>query len=214
MTMPQQLPAPLIADTRFWDKIARKYAGSKIRDADGYERTLSRTADFLEPGHDVLELGCGTGSTAPRLAPLTASYLATDLSANMIKIAAEKLAAGPSPNLTFETATAEDLLQRPARYDAILGFNYLHLVGNVENTLASIAGLLIAKTPCVKDMNPLVRLVIPIMRFIGKAPRVSIFSAAELERAVAAAGFRTEVNERHASKGKDVRPFMVARRIG
>jgi ubiquinone/menaquinone biosynthesis C-methylase UbiE len=85
-------------DARFWDRIARKYARSAIADQAGYERTLERTRALLGPGDRVLELGCGTGTTALRLAGGVQDYVATDLSAGMIAIAKEKHAAGPNPD--------------------------------------------------------------------------------------------------------------------
>ncbi len=56
------------SDARFWDRISRKYAQDAIADQAGYERTLARTRERLPPDSRVLELGCGTGSTALRLA--------------------------------------------------------------------------------------------------------------------------------------------------
>ena len=59
-------------DVRFWDRIARKYAASPIKDIAGYERTIARIAQLLGPTQSVLEIGCGTGTTALKLAPLVA----------------------------------------------------------------------------------------------------------------------------------------------
>ncbi|MDZ4173268.1 MAG: class I SAM-dependent methyltransferase, partial [Hydrogenophaga sp.] len=84
----------------FWDRIADKYAADPIEDIAGYEATLKRVQDFLSDDQDVLEIGCGTGTTALRLAPLTHRWLATDLSTNMISIARQKLAAQPVPQLS------------------------------------------------------------------------------------------------------------------
>jgi methylase of polypeptide subunit release factors len=66
-----------------------------ISDRPGYERTIARVRGLLGSDDRVLELGCGTGSTALLLAGGTASYLATDFSAGMIGIAEEKLALRP-----------------------------------------------------------------------------------------------------------------------
>ncbi len=55
-------------DAKFWDRAAPKYAASKIADTGGYERSLERMRALLNPDFTVLELGCGTGSTALRLA--------------------------------------------------------------------------------------------------------------------------------------------------
>ena len=56
------------ADARFWDRIARKYAADPIKDMDGYARTVDRTRHHLRSTDTVLELGCGTGTTALKLA--------------------------------------------------------------------------------------------------------------------------------------------------
>jgi ubiquinone/menaquinone biosynthesis C-methylase UbiE len=218
----ESLTMTTASDARFWDRISRKYARDAIADPGGYERTLDRTLALLAPQDRVLELGCGTGSTALRLAGGVQSYLATDLSAGMIEIAREKLAASTVPNLAFKIATAEAAMLEAGRYNAVLGFNYLHMVRDVPATLRRIHdllapdGLFIGKTPCLGDMNPLLSLVLlPAMRAIGKAPYVSVFREAELVRLVAAAGFDILAVENHASKGNDHRAWIVARkRIG
>jgi ubiquinone/menaquinone biosynthesis C-methylase UbiE len=209
----------ITSDARFWDGSSRKYARSAIADPNGYERTLERARAHLQPGDSVLELGCGTGTTALRLADGVRSYLATDISGGMIAIADEKLAVESIPALSFRTATAEELVHEESRFDAVLGFNYLHLVRNVPGTLRSIhvllkpGGLFISKTPCLGDMNPLIRLLLlPAMRAIGKAPHVSSLGASALKRLIIGAGFDVLVSESHASKGKDQRPYIVARK--
>jgi ubiquinone/menaquinone biosynthesis C-methylase UbiE len=209
----------ITSDVRFWDRSSRRYAKSSIADPNGYERTLERTRAYLQPGDSVLELGCGTGTTALRLANGVRSYLATDISGGMIAIAEEKLAIESIPALSFRTATAEELVHEESRFDAVLGFNYLHLVRNVPDTLRSIhvllkpGGLFISKTPCLGDMNPLIRLLLlPAMQVVGKAPHVSSLGASELERLIVGAGFDVLVRESHASKGKDQRPYIVARK--
>lgn len=207
------------SDIQFWDRTSRKYAASAIADQAGYERTLDRTRALLRPDHRVLELGCGTGTTALRLADAVQSYLATDLSAGMIAIAEEKHAVGAISTLAFRTTTAEALEPEAGPFDVVLGFNYLHLLGDPPGTLRRIhallaaEGLFISKTPCLGDMNPLIRLVLlPAMRAIGKAPSVSTFSAAELRRHIAEAGFDIVATENHATRKNDHRPYIVARK--
>ncbi|CAN7234651.1 class I SAM-dependent methyltransferase [Bosea sp. LjRoot237] len=205
-------------DARFWDRSSRNYAKSPISDQAGYERTLERTRALLKPDDRILELGCGTGTTALRLAGGVTSYLATDLSTEMIAIANEKHAANPIPTLAFRAETAEALASEAAKFDAVLGFNYLHLVRDLAGTLHSIhavlapGGLFISKTPCLGDMSPLIRLALPVMRAIGKAPYAGVFRAQELSDLIAATGFEIVSTESHASRGKDSRPFVVARR--
>ncbi|RWK54167.1 class I SAM-dependent methyltransferase [Mesorhizobium sp.] len=208
----------IASDARFWDRSSRKYAMSAIADHAGYERTLDRTRALLEPGDKVLELGCGTGTTALRLAGDVQNYLATDISAGMIAIAHEKHVAGPIPGLVFRTATVEALAPDAAQFNAVLGFNYLHLVRDLPGTLRRIhallaaEGLFIFKTPCVGDMNPLIRFaVLPALRAIGKAPYAGVFRAADLSQHISPAGFDVLATESHATKGDDNRPYIMAR---
>jgi ubiquinone/menaquinone biosynthesis C-methylase UbiE len=209
----------IASDAHFWDRTSRKYAMRTIADQAAYERTLGRTRALLRSDDRVLELGCGTGTTALRLAGDVRDYLATDISAGMIAIANEKHAAGPIPALVFRTATAEALTPDAAPFNAVLGFNYLHLVRDLSGTLRCIhallaaEGLFISKTPCVGDMNPLIRLaLLPAMRAIGKAPYAGVFRAADLSQHIHTAGFDIIATESHATKGNDNRPYIVARK--
>jgi cyclopropane fatty-acyl-phospholipid synthase-like methyltransferase len=54
----------------FWNGMARRYAASPVRNPENWEKTLELTRARLAPEAEVLELGCGTGSTALRLAPM------------------------------------------------------------------------------------------------------------------------------------------------
>ena len=61
---------------RFWNRIARKYAGRPVEDETAYRRKLDQTAALLHPDMRVLEYGCGTGTTpgpAPERARLRSS---------------------------------------------------------------------------------------------------------------------------------------------
>ncbi|MGO4843285.1 methyltransferase domain-containing protein, partial [Rhizobiaceae sp. 2RAB30] len=77
-------------DARFWDSTARKYAAGPIADMAGYERTLERTRHYLRGDETAFEFGCGTGTTALKLAPFLRRIVATDLSGGMIAIARER----------------------------------------------------------------------------------------------------------------------------
>lgn len=211
--------AALARKARFWDRIARKYAADPIADLPGYEATLRRVQGLLSTSHDVLEIGCGTGSTALRLASRTRRLLATDVSAEMIAIAREKLAAQPVPQLELAVADADAPVFGQGAWDAVLAFNLLHLVDDLDHTIDSVVqalrpgGLFISKTACLNEMNPLVpRLALPLMRAIGKAPHVLCFDAAQLQAALVRHGLAIEAVERHGTKGKDIRVFMVARK--
>jgi len=206
------------ADLRFWDRVARRYAADPIADMEGYERTVERTRHLLRPTDTVLELGCGTGTTALSLAPHVARMVATDLSGEMIAIAREKAATERCGNAEFAVARPEDAPWPDASFDAVLAFNLWHLVADRAAALAHVrrvltpGGLFVSKTPCLAEMNPLIRLAVPVARLIGKAPWVAIFSAGGLEREIEAAGFAIVERARHGSGAKDARIFIAARK--
>ena len=101
----------------------------------------------------------------------------------------------------------------------VLAFNLLHLVTDLAQALSSASdalkpgGLLISKTPCLNEMNPLIpKLALPLMRTIGKAPPVLCFDAKQLQAAMTQQGLEILAVERHGSKSKDWRVFIVARK--
>ncbi|WP_425258848.1 class I SAM-dependent methyltransferase [Rubrivivax sp. RP6-9] len=185
----------------------------------GYEATLRRVQALLAPAQSVLEIGCGTGTTALRLAGGTRQLLATDVSAAMVAIAREKLARQPCPQLRFEVADAESRCVDDAQHDVVLAFNVLHLLGDLDRaldaTLASLkpGGLFVSKTPCLGEMHPVVpRLLVPLMRAVGRAPAVLVFDARQLQSALERHGLGIETVERHGTQRKDMRVFIVARK--
>lgn len=207
------------ADTmkaRFWDRSARRYAARPVADMRAYETTLERSRAWLKPDDRVLEIGCGTGTTALRLAPGAAHITGSDISAEMIAIAEEKRAAQGIGNVGFIAAPMSDPRLEAAAFDAVLAFNVLHLLDDLPAALTRIngllrpGGLLISKSPCLADMSVALRLVIPAMRLVGKAPPVSFFGKDALRRAIEDAGFAIEESGLHAAKGHSL--FIVARK--
>ena len=144
--------------------------------------------------------------------------VATDLSGEMIAIAREKATAQACHNAEFAVATPDRAPWPDSSFDAVLAFNLWHLVADRASALAQVHrllkpdGLLVSKTPCLAEMNPLIRLAVPVMRLVGKAPYVAFFSAAALESEIAGAGFAIIERARHGSQRKDARIFIVARK--
>jgi ubiquinone/menaquinone biosynthesis C-methylase UbiE len=206
-------------EARFWDRIARKYAADPIVDEAGYERSLERTRHYLSSDDTAFEFGCGTGTTALELAPSVRHIVATDISSEMIAIAREKAEAEGVSNAEFEVATPDAAPWPDGTFDVVLGFNVLHLVAAPDAALKGVhrllkpGGLFISKTPCLKEMNPILRVAVPLMQLIGKAPYVAFLSAEELEHKITAAGFEIVERARHGSRGKDPRPFLAARKL-
>lgn len=205
--------------SKFWDNAAVKYAASPIKDQQAYEYTLERTRSYLNANDHVLEIGCGTGSTAILLAPDVAQFTGTDISSEMLRIARERAAATGVKALDFQVATAAESAQDAADMTVVLGFNIFHLTENLEGILAALhqnlkpGNLLITKTPCLREpsigmMRFLFRALIPVLQFLGKAPFVQAFSFRELEAMITAAGFQIVETGSYPKMSR----YIVARR--
>ncbi len=192
--------AKSIDSAAFWTRTARKYAASPIRDMDGYLKTLDRTKSYLKPTDTLLEMGCGTGSTALLLAPDVAHVTATDISPGMIEIAKEKQQQERAENVVFDVSDVAGHSPADGTYDVVLAHNLLHLLPELDATLAHIGkltkpeGLFISKTVCAPERSGikfalLNRIVLPLMQWFGKAPYVDFISPTELERRLVEAGF-------------------------
>ncbi len=203
-----------MTEAAFWDKIAEKYASDPIENLEGYHKTRDMIVDRLKPEHRVLELGCGTGSTALEIAKHVQDYLATDLSPKMIEIANAKRDTQTPENLRFAVADGAGLPDFSP--DVVLALNLIHLVPNADAMIQEIfdrlpqGGLFIAKTACLRDGPWYLAVMIPLMRLIGKAPHVSIFSQAELTGRLQKAGF--VIDETLLQKGTAPRLFTIARK--
>jgi len=203
-----------MTNAAFWNKAAPKYAKDAIGDLPAYEETLDRMREILQPHHRVLELGCGTGSTALELADSVDRYIGTDVASKMVEIAQGKLTEQSPQNLSF--AVQDVGVMTSGSNDVVLALNLLHLLPDLENTLAEIykslpsPGLLISKTGLLKDGLWLLPLVIPLMRAIGKAPFVRSLSEEVLIGLLENAGFK--VTEKLVQGGMVPRVFIVAQK--
>lgn len=200
-------------DARFWDKLARRYAKQPVADEAAYAHTLERTRTYLGAEDHVLELGCGTGSTALKLADAVAEIVATDFAPEMIAIAREK--AGPD-NVRFEVGDTALEGRADASFDAVMAFSLLHLVLDLKADLRRIhavlkpGGYFISKTVCLKA-EWYFRPMIGLMRLLGKAPVVHFYAPDALDAQIAAAGFEIVETGEHNTKTRG--HFVVARKV-
>lgn len=110
-----------------------RYAKSPIRNMSAYEKKLAITQEYLRPDSNVLEFGCGTGSTAILH---VRDMVAIDISDKMLEIAEQKARDAGIENITFRRGSLEEVDLAKASFDAVLGLNILHLLEDLDATLA------------------------------------------------------------------------------
>ena len=200
---------------KFWDWMAKRYSRQPIADEAAYQEKLSRTRHHFGPECQVLEIGCGTGSTAVAHAPYVGHIHATDISAKMLSIAREKASAEGLANISFEQASLCDLEGKAASWDVILGLSVLHLLPDMDrdiaraHTLLKPGGVFVTSSPCIADMSTAFRFVAPLFKWLPFLPSVIVFSRVDLEASLEKAGFTIESSWR-PDNNKAL--FIVARK--
>lgn len=200
---------------RFWDKVAERYAQSPIKDEESYQRKLRETRAHFTPEMELLEFGCGTGSTALLHAPYVKQIRATDISAKMLEIARGKAAEQGIENVRFEVSAFEDFEAPDGSFDMVLGLNILHLLEDKEAAVAKVhrllkpGGLFVSSTVCLTGLFRILQLVAPLGRLLGKMPLVRFFTAQEMLDSLTAGGFAIETRWQHAG-GRSL--FVIARK--
>lgn len=200
----------------FWNRMAKGYAKSPVGDQAAYERKLETTQSFMKPDMEVLEFGCGTGTTALIHAPHVAHIQAIDYSSKMIGIARGKVQASGAHNVSFDVATIETWQADDASYDMVQAHSILHLVLDLDAVLAKTrslikpGGVFVSSTVCAGEESGLGKMLLPIASRLRILPYIAMFDGEFLMAAIKRAGFEIEHHWRPRSRGSI---FIVARAI-
>ena len=201
---------------RFWDKIANKYSKTPIKNEEAYERKIEQTKALLNSNSKMLEVGCGTGSTAIRLAPFAGEVLATDFSEKMIHIAEQKLKESSVNNLRFQCISIEDIQVPNESLDLVSAQSLLHLVSDRELVIEKLhrtlkpGGYFVSSTACVGDFLGFIKWIAPIGKAFGFLPLLKVFKRKELEQNIVDGGFKI-VDIWQPNKSEAV--FIVAQKV-
>jgi arsenite methyltransferase len=185
------------ADVAFWNNIATRDARQPVEDPAAFERKIALTLAQMKPGDVVLDIGCGTGSLARRLAETGARVHGLDDSAAMVDIARAKARAQGVENATFHLGAFDETFTEfaPGTLEGLYAGSLLHLVPDRATVLRKAFGLLkpggffVSSTVCLGESWVPLTPVLRVMRWLGRAPAVWSLSRATLLRDIAEAGF-------------------------
>ena len=200
---------------RFWDRIAERYARKPVPDQAVYEKKLEITRAHLRPDMQVLEFGCGSGTTALLHAPFVRRIQGIDSSAKMIEIARGKAMSANAANASFQQASIEEYAALEQTFDAVLGLSILHLLDDWSGAIKKVhrllkpGGVFVSSTACLGGNYFLLRMIAPLGSKLGLIPLVRFFTPEELRNALTAAGFVVE-REWRPDDGRTM--FIVARK--
>lgn len=199
----------------FWDRFAERYSKKPVADEASYQEKLRITREYFEPDMEVLEIGCGTGSTAIAHAPFVKHLRATDISSRMIEIASGKAAAADIDNISFDVGAIDDLNVADQSVDAVLALSVLHLVEDRDEVIAKVyemlkdGGVFVTSTVCLGETMKFLKFIGPLGRFLGLMPMFRVFTPQELTDSLMAAGFALDY-QWQPGRGKAM--FIVAKK--
>lgn len=183
---------------QFWNKVAKRYVKSSIKDEATYQKKLAITREYFSPESQVLEFGCGSGGTALLHSPYVKHILATDISDKMIDIAQQKAADAGINNVSFQQGTLDSSNLEQESFDAVLGLNVLHLLEDVDGTIKQVhqllkpGGVFVSSTGLVGQLNLAFRWMIRAMQLLGMAPFIARLTKPQLVESLTKAGFSIE----------------------
>ncbi len=177
--------------------------GMRLLTFGGVERAYDRLAGHVQPGQRVLDVGCGTGALALRMARRGASVTAIDVSAEMLELAARRAReAGVGEGIEWiEKGVAELDGEESERYDAVASGLCLSELGDDEiaytlrqaRRLLVPGGLLLLadettpRSPFLRALRWLVRT--PLVALTWLVTQQTSHAVPDLSERVAAAGF-------------------------
>ncbi len=186
---------PMYRPEKFWNRFAKRYEKSPVSNEDAYREKLKITRTYFTADSEVLEFGCGTGTTAVSHAPFVKHLHAIDVSSKMLEFARGKAEAANVSNMTFTCANIEGFSEGMADYDVIMGHNILHLLEDKEAVIATVydtlkpGGVFVSSTSCISAMNRFLQFGLTIGSRLGLLPLVGVFSVEELVQSLKNAGF-------------------------
>ncbi len=181
---------------KFWNRMAEGYSKQPVADEAAYQKKLQITREYFPADSEVLELGCGTGSTAIEHAPYVKHIEAVDISSKMIEIAEAKAKAKDINNITFKISAIDSFSLPAQTVDVILALSILHLVGNKKEVIANAykilkpGGVFVSSTVCLGNTMKLLKLVAPAGKLFGLT--IKIFTTQQLIECITDAGFEID----------------------
>jgi ubiquinone/menaquinone biosynthesis C-methylase UbiE len=205
----------MLSSAEFWNRTAPSYSKQPIADPENYARKLQQTQSYMRPDMEVVEFGCGTGSTALYHAECVKRIVATDVSDAMLEVGRQRAAESGIENVIFKTAGIEDYEAEPESVDMVLALNLLHLVPNKQAALKKIqtmlkpGGIFVSSTVCLGDRMWFLRPLIPVLQWLGKAPYVSFLNADHVRKEIEFAGFSLQEQWVHGNANS---LFVIAKK--
>lgn len=169
---------------KFFDKVSSK---SKPEPNKTAYKIIESSKEYLVKDNYVLDFGCGSGAITNKLAKVTKSIDAIDISSGMLEFAKKQAESSSIDNINYIQASIFDERFKDEQYDAILAFNVLQYIEDVPklieriNTLLKPNGVFVSSTACLKEKRSLIGYLVLLLTKIGIMPKFCFYKKNELE---------------------------------
>jgi len=187
---------------KFWNQIAEKYYKKPVKNPDTYKSKLDQIRQLLHSNSDVLELGCGTGSTALLLSSEVRQYDACDFSESMINIAKNRAFEDDIHNISFSVEDIETFSIPSEKYDLIMAHSVLHLIDNADSVIKSMMsalrpnGYIVLSLVLLNDFPFPLRWILRLGQKTGFVPHLAYQSEDELLSLLIRGNFQVQTSWR------------------
>jgi ubiquinone/menaquinone biosynthesis C-methylase UbiE len=205
-------------DSDFWNKIAHNYDSQvNSKYAHTYKSTINITKKFLNVDDIVLDYACGTGITTIELSKKVKKIYAIDRSRNMISIAQNKAIKNSITNITFTVGDIFDNHHKKNTFNAIMAFNILYFIKDVEKLLKRIHdllapdGLFISATDCLGEKKTILSIFQILLSKIGLLPYIKAYTKIKIREIIEENNF--SILETHNLYDSPPNYYIVAKKI-
>lgn len=198
---------------KFWNLIASRYASSPVPDRLSYETKIRKIKTYLTPTHDVLDIGCGTGTQCGDIAEHVKHVTGIDISGKLLAIAQKRMDERKLTNVEFLQTSLLDERLEPGGFDVVMAFYVLHFFDDIEAVFARIhdllkpGGVFISETTCLGDKNKIMGKLLRFMGYLGLLPMINLLTTHQLEQALETNGFELLDRIRFGGAGKEFTLF-------
>jgi len=169
---------------KFFDKVSSK---SKSEPNQTASKIIESSKEFLENDHYLLDLGCGSGAITNKLAKISKSIDAIDISAGMIEFAKTQAEENSIENINYIQTSIFDERFKDESFDVISAFNVLHYIEDMPsliqriNRLLKPNGIFISSTACLKEKRSFLRYLVVLLTKLRIMPKTNFYKKNELE---------------------------------
>jgi ubiquinone/menaquinone biosynthesis C-methylase UbiE len=176
----------------FWDLCAPLYDFFERRNGESYRRMIAGVKQLIPAGGNVFEAACGTAEIGIGISDKAGTVLCTDISENMLKIAAKKIRRNNIKNVRIEKRSIYETGEPDGSFDAVIASQVLHLLDDPAAAAAELCRItkrrLILPLALTKELSAKNKILIGLYKIVGFKPKLEL-NKSEYKRFIHSLGF-------------------------